>query len=238
MTRRGLGILMLILLFPAFCRCQSTDALTVCNNILNKAARDIYTSRTTYDHYDTVFSNYCEADGSVKQQYVNSSASIVYEVPMQGGENIGTSDTSVSQFCKLYKANSGDHRTFYMKSDTVANDAVTSAVNCLKYALTDDSIEHNFGTPDVVTISISPRKGGSINVSGLSHDKAVSCVGPKRGIVSSLTYDDNTPFTIDPSWGTYTITCKRKSSTLANGRQLFPAESHRQRALTTCLGPV
>jgi hypothetical protein len=118
MTRRTVGMRMVFLLFPAFCRCQSTDAFSVCNNILNKAVRNIYVSKTTYDHYDAVFSNYCEADGSTKQQYVNSNASIVYEaVPIQGGENIGTSNVSISQFCRLYKSNSGDHRTFYINAD-------------------------------------------------------------------------------------------------------------------------
>jgi hypothetical protein len=212
--------------FPTFGLCQGTSALDVCKAIVDKAAHNVYLSTSSYVYYDSLYDSYCRVDGSTKSEWLNSAAKIVYEeVPMQGGENAGASEMSVSQFCRTYSSKRIQHGTSYTKNTEVVEKALVTTADCVRFASSNNTIEHTFGTPQALTLTITPFSGNTITITSVGHDRNVTCVGSGKPGQSNITYDIGTKFKFDAGWGPYAIECTRTSLPQSDGGQLYEAAS-------------
>ena len=232
MTQRCLSLVAMILL-PLLGNCQSkTDALAVCESIISNAAHNVYLSTSSYEYYDSIYDNYCNYDGSVKNQYLNTGAKIVYEaVPMEGMLSAGSNEASVHDFCRAYSSSRHQRSTSYTKSTLVVEKALQTTADCVHFVTSRNSIEHVFGVPALVTLAITVAGGNSVNVSSLGHSPNVTCVGPGR--LMNITYGVGTTHTIDANAGTYSIECTRTSKATEDGGQFYDQASL---ALTTSAG--
>jgi hypothetical protein len=232
MTQRYLS-LVLMLLFPPLSNCQSQpSALAVCEAIISNAAHNVYLNTSSYEYYDSTYDNYCNYDGSEKNQYVNTAAKIVYEgVPMEGMGNVGNKEVSVHDFCRVYSSSRHQRSTNYTQNTLVVEKALQTTADCVHFAASKNSIDHVFGVPASVTLTIAVGSGNSVNISSLGHSPNVTCVGPGR--LSNITYGIGTKYSIDANTGTYSIECTRTSEGTGDGGRFYEEASL---ALTTSAG--
>ncbi len=173
-------LLVVMFLLPVLGNCQSDpSALAVCQAIILNAAHNAYLNTSSYEYYDSVYDNYCNYDGSEKSQYVNTGAKIVYNyVPMEGMEAAGNNEVSVHNFCRSYSSSRHERKATYTQNTLVVEKALQTTADCVHFATSRNSIDHVFGVPALVTLSINVVGGSSVAISSLGHSPNVSCVGP------------------------------------------------------------
>jgi len=224
--------LTLMFLFPFRGNCQSQAALAVCEAIITNAAHNVYLNTSSYEFYDSVYDHYCKYDGSQKNQHLDTGAKIVYEgVPMAGMESAGNNEVNVQEFCRAYSSSRHQRSTTYGQNTLVVEKALETTKDCVHFALSTNSIEHEFGVPSLVTLTITVGGGSFVDVSSLGHSPNVVCVGP--GKQSNITYGIGTKYHIDANAGTYSIECTRASTATSDGGRFYENASL---ALTTSAG--
>lgn len=226
MRRRVIAMLMLALWFPILSYCQSVAALDVCKSIVEKAAHNVYLNTSSYDFYDSAYDNYCELDGSTKQQWLNSSAQISYlGIGAQGNEQGGTSSIDIKQFCHLYTSLRIQHNRTYTQNTEVVEKALQTTSDCVRFALSGNTVQHTFGTPSALTLSITAGSGNTVKISSLGHEPYVTCVGAGSSKEGNITYSVGTKHAVDANFGTYAIECTRTSVPQPDGGQFYEAAS-------------
>ena len=150
---------------------------------------------------------------------------IIEGAPLEGNEQIGTSDMEVSKFCRLYASKRIQHGQTYTKNTEVVEKALETVTDCVHMASGLNTVPHSFGTAGALNISITAGPGQTIKISSLGHEPHVTCVGAGEKNGPNITYGIGTPHDVEANYGPYGIECTRTSVPGKDGAQVYEAAS-------------
>lgn len=187
------------------------DGSAVCLAMVTDAAHSISVSTTSDAYFSSLYSNFCNADGSTNDSAINASGSgIIDAIPV--GLKGGSSDvhTQWQQFCSTEQsAESSSSRTYDYQSEVISQ-ALASANQCLKI-LSDHAytMTYKVMTPDTMVVNLGIPSGQSIVIHGVAADKNVKCSGSDLKKGGSFLYSQGVGQTVNASDGSTSIRCER-----------------------------
>lgn len=171
---------------------QSAEEIAFCQVIISDASHDIRTNRGARSFLKSVFDNYCEEKGSVK----NSSGSVgaafpIAEIPIDF--KIGTSNASQihEKFCKQFSESVTQTAQTDEYVSSVVDSSIRSAIECLDIAKGGSRIRHRFQGDEQAVITITPPSGRSLTLLKLTRSENLTCdIGNPNG--KSITLQNET----------------------------------------------
>jgi hypothetical protein len=201
------------------------DPTAVCLAIVTSATHDVGIQSGSSSFLNTVYSNYCQQDGTTQSSSFNAGLSaVIYSIPigLTGG---GTdASTQITNFCKNYQsAYASSSQSFDMQS-IVVQKALESANQCLKIATrSQNTISYSVLTSQMLAIKFGIPTGQTLDIHGISHDTSVSCEGSKVTGSGTIDFSTGSGQTITATTGTYNVSCTRKPFASQGGTSVYNA---------------
>jgi hypothetical protein len=203
------------------------DPTAVCLAIVTSVTHDVGIQSGSSSLLNTVYSNYCQQDGTSQSSSFNAGLSaVIYSIPigLTGG---GTdASTQITNFCKNYQSTYAASSQSFDTQSIVVQKALESANQCLKIATkSQNTISYSVLTPQMLAIKFGIPAGQTLDIHGVSHDGSVSCEGGKVTGSGSGTIDFSTGSgqSITSTTGTYNISCTRKPFASQGGTSVYNA---------------
>ncbi len=185
------------------------DDISSCNVIINNGLREYNISSDSAAYLNTVFNQYCFADGRSNSSAFNAGlAATVQSIPVS--LTLGSSDASQAQtnFCKNYKSSTFATETTNTYNETIVRRAYDSYDACLQAAALGFYVTHDILTPAKAQLLLRAGVGKPIEVDGIDTTPNVSCSGPPDKSGNQIDYGIATKNVSDVGIG---IFCTRKS---------------------------
>jgi hypothetical protein len=209
-------IAFLLLIFVGLPLYAQNDA--VCMAIVQDGAHNIGITESSSSYLNSVFSHYCESDGTVNVSSFSGGVSIP-SLPVSLTLGASSSSDQIKNFCKTYSSSTQASSSSFDYYSNVVEKALQSAVQCEQIAKTGNTISHHFQTPDTLAINITIGGGNNLAIHGLSQSPNVRCTGTDTRH-HILTFVQDTSLDLTANLGTYIITCTRTPHT-DNGRSIY-----------------
>jgi hypothetical protein len=182
-----------------------------CEAVYSNATRNISLEARETIEMSSLFSQYCEANGSVRSGALGVSAKFpVEKVPVQLGINGSSASETHSRFCDV-----GARRSAFRSSSLdYANSVVVPALDLFNQCLAARDrgliLSHTILTPELFSISGELRDNHSRPVlTGLFHDRSTTCTsssfGPQGGPAAKISFEKERPILRN-----FDIQCRRE----------------------------
>ncbi|MBP1179994.1 hypothetical protein [Methylobacterium sp. PvR107] len=202
--------------------CHAVDATDICLSMVRDAAKNVGLKTDSRSYLGTIYSNYCEQNGSVKSSSKSIGISIL-EIPASLTAGATDSETKVKNFCNNYQSMAAEETASLDYSSIVVSKSLDAANQCLAIAKnTNSTISYSILTPETVSIKFSIAPGMNLDLRGISHDASVSCVGSKIAEGGGpFTYSTGVGQMITAAAGSYNVKCDRKPAVEIGGIKHF-----------------
>ena len=194
----------------------------VCLAIVTSATHDVGIQSNSSSFLNTVYSNYCQQDGTTKASSFNAGLSaVVNAIPFSFTGGSADTSTQITNFCKNYQSTYAANSASFDAQSIVVQKALESANQCLEIATrTQNTISYSILTPQMLAIKFGIPTGQTLDIHGISHDDAVSCEGSKAEGTGTVDFSTGTGQSITAKQGTYNVSCTRKAFATQGGTSL------------------
>jgi hypothetical protein len=201
------------------------DATAVCLAMVTDAAHNVGVQTSSSSFLNTIYSDYCEQDGSTKTSSFNAGLSAVVEdipISLTGGSN--DASTAMKNFCSHYQSTYQANSAAFDSTSIVVEKALESANQCLEIATrTQNTIAYKMITPQMLSVNFGIPSGQTLNIRGISHESSVACVGSKVDGSGVITYSTGSGQSVTAAAGTYSVSCTRQPFANQSGTALYNA---------------
>lgn len=155
------------------------DPSAVCLAMVTGATHDVGIQSSSSSFLNTIYSNYCQQDGTTKSSPFNAGISaVIYDVPVNLTGGSSDASTRITNFCKNYQSTFASNSASFDTQSIVVQKALESANQCLEIATrTQNTITYSILTPQMLAIKFGIPAGQTLDIHGISHDGSVSCEG-------------------------------------------------------------
>lgn len=204
---------------------QAGNDTSVCLAMIADASHNVGLNMRSQDFLDTVYSDYCSADGSARTNHLNAGLNVIFKnVPLKFTLGSGAKSSRVTNFCKSYRSHYDNTASSVSSRTIVVERALQSANECLNIVDKDKTaITYRIMTPNILYISFYIPAGLTLDVRGISHDKTIKCKGSKLSSSGSIQYGIGHGQIITAAAGYYEVTCRRDPVAKQGGTAIYNA---------------
>jgi hypothetical protein len=201
------------------------DPTAVCLAIVTDATRDVGIQSGSSSFLNTMYSNFCQQDGTVQSSSFNVGLlAVIYSIPVGltgGGAN---ASTRITNFCKNYQSIYASNSQSFDVETIIVQKALDSANQCLEIATkSQNTISYSVLTPQMLSIKFGIPTGQTLDIHGVSHDGSVRCEGRKITGVGTIDFSTGSGQTVTSATGTYNISCTRRPFASQGGTSVYNA---------------
>jgi len=175
----------------------------------------ISTSSTSYTN--SVFDNYCETNGTVKQSSGSVGLdTVVKSIPIKFTAGATSNEQSIKNFCQTYSSSASLQERSNLYEERIAGKSLDAVTTCLTFQSQNVVVTHRINTRRQAEFFLKSSVDIKLSLNGVSLDGPVACSGNVAG--SKRTFNESTAITVQNS---QSFTCTRTPRTGPNGQQVF-----------------
>lgn len=189
-----------------------------CDTVLTRGLRNISISSDSSSNLNTVFSQYCYADGRSNASSFNAGLdAVVKSIPVKFTLGSNDNSTAMTNFCKTYSSSSDARGASNRYLESIVQRAYDSYDACVRISSAGYFVTHDIVTPDKAQILLRAGVGKPIEIKGLDATGNVTCNGPD-GNGSEVKYGAATSVRSDNAINVF---CTRTSRDGGDGLKYF-----------------
>ncbi len=202
------------------------DPAAVCLAMVSEAAHNQRLTASSDSFLDTLYEDYCEADGTTKGSSWDAGISaVIKDVPVSLTGGASDVKTEMTNFCKRHQSSFQSRSSHFAVESIVVEKALQAANQCLEILNRhkDTTLSYNTVGSTLLNIEFAIASGTTVDIRSVQHEPDVDCEGEKIPGPGSIKYTIGSGQTVGATSGWYRIACTRKAFSASGGRFFYRA---------------
>lgn len=162
---------------------------------ITTALKEFSISTSSKSYTNSVFDNYCETNGTVKQSAGSVGLeAVVKSIPISFTAGATSNEQAISNFCRTYSGSTSLQERANTYEERIAGKSLDTVKACLELQAQGVTVTHRIITRRKADFFLKSSVDLKLNISGVSLDGAVSCFGNVGG--TKRKFDDGTSLVV------------------------------------------